>query len=120
MANKSERTRLEVIIENLIEYLNARLELIKLDFIRFGTNTTSALLKLLVIGGLLFVTISFFGFGLAFLIGEIFKSMSLGFFIVGLVFGILALILSRMWNKRIKPGIMRMFINMMPDEEEDQ
>ena len=120
MANKSDRTRLEIIIENLIEYFNARLELIKLDFIRFGTNTTSALLKLLVIGGLLFVTISFIGFGLAFLIGEVLNSTALGFFIVGLVFGILALILSKMWKKRIKPVIMRMFINMMADEEEDQ
>lgn len=120
MANNTESNRIEVIIENLFNYFNARLELIKLDFIRFGTNTTSALLKLLVIGGLLFVTISFFGFGLAFLIGEIFSSMSLGFFVVGLVFGILALILNRVWKKRIKPGIMRMFINMMPDEEEDQ
>ena len=120
MANNSERTRLELIIENLIEYLNARLELVKLDFIRFGTNITSVILKLLVIGGLLFVTVSFFGFGLAFLIGEIFNSISLGFFIVGLVFGILAFVLSKLWRTRIKPGIMRMFINMMPDEEEDQ
>lgn len=120
MAKKIEPTRLEVIIENLIEYLNARLELIKLDFIRFGTNTTSALLKLLVIGGLLFVTISFFGFGLAFLIGEFFGSTYLGFFIVAAAFGLFAFILSKLWKKRVKPDIMRMFINMLPDEEEDQ
>jgi O-antigen ligase len=118
MANKSDQTRLGVIIENLIEYVNARLELIKIDFITFGTNITSSLLKLLVIGGLLFVTISFFGFGLAFLLGELLNSFYLGFFIVAVAFGLLAFILSKIWRKKIKPGIMRMFINMLPDEED--
>lgn len=119
MTNKTDQNRLEVIIENLIEYFNARLELIKLDFISFGTNAVSSILKLLVVGGLLFVTISFFGFGLAFLIGELFNSLYLGFFIVAVFFGLFAIVLTKSWRKKVKPGIMRMFINMLPDEEED-
>lgn len=119
MSGKESSSRLVIIIENMIDYFNAKLEMLKLDFISFGTNVTSVLLKLLVIGGLVFITISFIGFGLAFLIGELLGSNYLGFLIVGLFFGLLSFVLSKIWKKKIKPAIMRMFVNMMPNEEED-
>lgn len=119
MSDRSN-SRIEELAESLFSYFNARFEIFRLDIISFGTNTTSALLKMLVIGGLIFITVSFLGFGLAFFLGELFNSQYLGFFIVGIFFGMFTLVLVKSWNKMIKPLILRMFINMMPDEEEDK
>jgi len=118
--SNSKKNRIELLIEYLTEYINARVEILRLDTIELGTNIVSGLLKFLIIGTLIVVAFLFLGFALAFFLGHLLNHDFAGFLIVGSIFLLATLWTSSRWNAVIKPRIMKSIIEMIPDDEADK
>lgn len=118
--SNSKKNRIELLIEYFSEYINARMEILRLDTIAFGTNVVSGLLKFLIVGTLIIVALLFLGFALAFFLGHLLNHDFAGFLIVGSIFLLATLWTAARWNAVIKPRIMRSILEMIPEDEEDQ
>lgn len=113
-----DKSDFENLIEHVTKYLNAKLLLFKLKAIEFGTNAVSGILKIFVVGSMIFSVLLFLGFGLAFWMSELFQNQYTGFFIVGVLFLIITFLTILLWRPVVKPGLMRIFIQMFEDEED--
>lgn len=113
-----DKSDFENLIEHVTKYLDAKLMLFKLKAIEFGTNLFSGFLKLLVVGAMIFSVLMFLGFGVAFWLSELFQNQYTGFFIVGVLFLIITFLTILLWGSVVKPGLMRIFIQMFEDEED--
>nr|MBS0038163.1 phage holin family protein [Saprospiraceae bacterium] len=112
-----DKSDFESLIEHLTNYLNAKFELVKLNAMEVGTNVVSGILKLLVVGALVFTVFIFLGFGVAFWLSELFDNQYSGFFIVGVLFLIIIFLIALLWRSLVKPTVLRIFIQILQDEE---
>lgn len=107
MANKPEEIAIlfEGIKDDLLDYTNQRIKLLKLDsFERIGLS--SSILGYHLILALILASFLFFSFfGLAFFIGELLDSQAAGFAILAL-FSILVFVILLLNGKRIKRSIL--------------
>jgi uncharacterized membrane protein YqjE len=85
--------KLEGIAENLTNYVETRLELFKLEIRTDFAKAIAKALALFFLGLLAFLFLLFVSLGVAYLINELFRSSYIGFFSVGMLYGLLFLLL---------------------------
>ncbi|MFL1012446.1 hypothetical protein [Flavisericum labens] len=78
------------------KYLESSYKYFKLKIFEQLTISVGMVLKIMLIGGLALIGVSFMAVALAFSIGRAFNSLSLGFVSTGILFLILSLILFRL------------------------
>ena len=117
--SKEEKSSFETLVLSLITYVNAKVELLKLNAIGFATRLLSSLLKLLVVGSLISAVLLFLGMGLAFWVGDLFDKQYVGFFIVGGLFILITLFVILVWKAMVKSAIMRFVVQIFENEEDE-
>ncbi len=83
MAEIDDTTLVEELFDKTKEYLNTRLELMKLKAVKKGTRLFSAIFLFLFLAMVFILIIVLFSVGLAAYLGVILGSYHFGFFIVG-------------------------------------
>jgi hypothetical protein len=126
MPNNQERdenlnTLLEGIKLELLNYINRRVRLFKLDAFEKSSIAASilgyGLIVLIIVGVILFFTL----IGLAFFIGELLNNTSAGFGIMAL-FSLLVLVIIFLNGKRIRTSILNktiIFLRKIEENEEE-
>jgi len=109
--------------KDILEYVDVRLDLIRLHTAENISRLLSQVATLAVIGYLLFFILIFISFGVAYFFGEIFNSNILGFFCVA-VFYFLILVVFLLFRKKIieRPiiqAMVKMFFPKFSDNEKE-
>ncbi|MFD2698140.1 phage holin family protein [Mesonia sediminis] len=77
--------------ENIKNYIESQIAYYKLDIFKKMSRTSAMLVKLLVVGGIGLLFLSFFSVAIAILIGESIGALSLGYFIVAAFYALVVL-----------------------------
>lgn len=93
---------IESLIESTIEYGKTSAELVKLKALHKTSEIASSSLPHLVVSVVVIFCVLFISVGLALLLGTLLENVFYGFFIVGLLFGITALLMHFFMHKWMK------------------
>jgi hypothetical protein len=110
--------------KDILEYVEIRLDLIRLHTAENISRMMSSAINLTIIGYLLFFILLFLSFATGFFLGSVFKSNELGFLSVGF-FYIIILVLFVILRKKIveRPvikAIMKLFFPKFSDDENNK
>ena len=108
-------SQVEALLEKVKDYIETRIELLKLKAIDKSSGILSTIISFLVlfIFSILFVIL--FSIGLALLIGDLLGKYYYGFFIVAALYIIIGLVVFYGRNKWIKPTVEKGMINSFLD-----
>ncbi|MEO6733810.1 MAG: phage holin family protein [Ferruginibacter sp.] len=101
------------LFDNAGEYLETRLDLLKLQAVSKSSDVTSSIVSRVAILLVLIFTIFLLNMGLAYWIGEVLGKVYLGFFIVAGFYGLLALLLHIFRDAWLKEPVSTMIIKKM-------
>src|SRR4051812_38650418 len=93
-----ERSKFETLAEHAKDYAELRLELVKLEAAAKVSNVVSGVASAVVIGLLALFTLLFLSVGVAWWIGQANNNPSMGFFIVGGFYALVAIVAFAMRN----------------------
>lgn len=110
--------KIEDLAAHIKDYVNTRIELIKLRFASATSKIISNLISFIVLSAFLLLFIIFLGIAAALLIGEKTGCMPLGFLSVGLFFLILGLLCWKFREKLIRIPVMNSIIRQWQGEDE--
>jgi len=95
------------------DYLDTRIELVKLNVAEKGAQSGAKLLTIGIVGGIALVAAGCFTLALAIWLGELIGSLPLGFVIVGLGYLIVAAILYIFRKEILTTPLLRALITLM-------
>ncbi|MBC7888874.1 MAG: hypothetical protein H7Z13_13435 [Ferruginibacter sp.] len=101
------------LFENAGDYLETRLDLLKLKAVDKSSDIISSVVSRLTILLIVAFAIVILNIGLAFWAGELLGKVYLGFFVVGGFYALLALILHFFWHPFLKGPISSIIIKKM-------
>lgn len=96
---------MEELLEKIKEYIDTRIKLSKLILIEKGSSVFADLITTLIVALFLIVAFLFISIALGFYISELIGNSYAGFFIVGLFYFLIALIVFLMKDKYIEKSI---------------
>ncbi|MFA5419503.1 MAG: phage holin family protein [Bacteroidales bacterium] len=92
----------ESLLESVTDYIKTNVELIKLKALDKASDGISSLISHSVVLVFVVTFLLFLNVGLAFWLGELLGSAYIGFFAVGVFYGLMCLIIRLFFHKRIK------------------
>ena len=101
------------LFENASDYLETRVELLKLQAIDKSSDITSSIVSRITILIIIIFAMFILNIGLAIWIGELLGQMYLGFFVVGGFYALIAIILHLFRNSWLKKPVSSMIIKKM-------
>jgi len=105
--------RLEPLIEKAEDFGKTSLELIKLKVIDKISDVASSLLPHTVVLIFALIFVLFLNLGIAFLLGELWGSTSLGYFAVAAFYAVCALLIHYLLHDRIKERVRNSIIKQL-------
>lgn len=115
----NKQTRIEELFDELKDYGNVRLELLRLKAIRKISSTSSELIVLIILIAISSLVLFCITIALALLLGAWAGKMYLGFFIMAGVFIVIGLILYSGRNKFVKTSVSDKIVKELLDLTQD-
>lgn len=115
----NKQTRIEELFDELKDYGNVRLELLRLKAIRKISSTSSELIVLIILIAISSLVLFCITIALALLLGAWTGKMYLGFFIMAGVFIVIGLILYSGRNKFVKTSVSDKIVKELLDLTQD-
>lgn len=110
---KEKEKILEPLWEKAEDYGKTSIELLKLKSIDKTSDVVSTILPYMVAGIFTVIFLAFINFGIAFWLGAIWESISLGFFAVAAFYGLCGLIIHFILHDKIKERIRNTLIKLL-------
>lgn len=108
-------SQVEALLEKVKDYIETRIELLKLKAIDKSSGVLSAIISFVVLFVFSIFFFILFSIGLALLIGDLLGKYYYGFFIVAALYLIIGLVVFFGRNKWIKPPVEKVMINSFLD-----
>lgn len=109
-ADRDKENTSDTLIGKAEEYINTRIELLKLKAVDKISDSVSSFITTLIIIIVFFPFIILLNIGLSLWIGNELENVPLGFFIIGAVYLLIGIILYVTRNKWLKPAFANMII----------
>jgi hypothetical protein len=113
MVTEDQPNTLRTLLDNASDYLETRVELLKLQAIDKSSDITSSIVSRITIFIILIFAVFILNMGLAMWIGELLGKTYLGFFVVAGFYGLLALLLHLFRRSWLKEPVSTMIIKKM-------
>lgn len=121
MIQENIKENLVEVKEEFEEYINKRVDLVKLHLVGDLSKATSSFGIKLVVFYLLFFVLLFFSLAGAFYLGETLKSKALGFIIIGSFYLVIVIVFYLLRRVLIERPVIKSFINLFfPKYDNDE
>lgn len=114
-----EKNRLEMMGQNLVKYLEARMNLMLLNTSDKASTMVSSIASILLMAVCMLFVLIFLSIGAALWIGSAFENASMGFLIIGVFYLIVSIILYAVRSTFIKVPIMNKILQAFHATSED-
>ncbi|HEV8080364.1 MAG TPA: phage holin family protein [Chitinophagaceae bacterium] len=112
MENQSS---VESLIDRVKNYVETRIDLLRLKAIDKSSSVLSLIISLVVVGLIGFICFIFISIGLALLLGELLGKSYYGFFVIALLYLIIGLVMYSMRDKIIEAPVTNSMIKKLLD-----
>ncbi|HIB47435.1 MAG TPA: phage holin family protein [Flavobacteriaceae bacterium] len=106
--------------DKIQEYLKSTAEYYKLRLFKNAMKFATSLINMLILGGIFMMFLIFISFGVAMWLGKIFDSMLTGFFIVGVFYLVIFLLILFFGKNHIDKSILSKFSELVVEDEEEK
>ncbi len=110
---ENQSTTMESLFERLKNYVENRIELLKLKAIDKSSSFASALITYVVVAVFFVLFFMFFNIGLALLIGDLLGRAYWGFFIIAALYVVVGIVLIKFKDKWVRTPLINMLVKAL-------